>query len=973
MLTNTERQQIVEEVNAGTYGIDEALDDIAAAQKGEEVRKALYAEALVLNREGHAGSTDMIARQKIANLQTSVNGQISTLRTEVGDDIDDLEEALNSGLATQNGRIAAQNATIANVVANYNVEYGSTELWTSTGETGALAAGTTVTLSEDVSHFDYIDIYSFCGNSNVLDTVPVDAKLQSSQGYALRWVNLSDPDSGSYKAYVRIIETRLHIIGTTLTIDHQVTYRNGEEVNISGAEITQSNRSTYVGELGIMKIVGRKITANTEIEDVRIGADGTEYASAGQAVRAQVTALESAIPAVDSTLSTRGAAADAKVAGDKVAELKSALTIKTDYTNHVISVNGNYLDSSDLNMVGKFFQVTTGTLTDASDYTCGYIRFPCPGVYKLHQSAGSFGSNRLYVPLFKGDKTYYKSLVATAVDDYIINFTITSEDAENAVYIGVSYRANNDPVPMLILDDDYPSSREYTAPMYDFPDLKNMRYIGAAPANLDTLVTGGWFSGVSFSAHTTLPSGFDTTAGTIMVFPAAFNGASALQVLLSPYNPVRIWMRYVSIDGTSQQPWYEMPNRVDTTLATSGVPADSAIVGDKIAGIKSYVNNARLTDGNISLSGNYFNYENADWQVGYDTGTGISQTSGYHYAFVRLVGPGAYIRVIRSGSFGTTAARVALYDKNKAYIKYINATRIESTDGFSFELTADDAMTAVYTTVSYQDPYPNLVGLFYESDAYPLKTGLKAALPNYKPISDPLYKSTFVCDGDSICQAVADQPKYASGWWGRVVLDYSADGKNYGIGGGTITSGLYYESGKPRHWVNESIDTIHSEYPELDYLILEGGTNDADLIGRFSGEAAPTKFGSWSETDFSGNYDNTTFCGAVDTMFYKALTYWPKAKIGFIVAMQMGTNNESSANRRRYFDEIKAIAKKWHIPVLDLWDESQMDARLTVYYDPSLTSAENVAAGKCYYDGQHPTSYGYDLMQDKIDVWIHTL
>lgn len=325
MLTNTERQQIVEEVNAGTYGIDEALDDIAAAQKGEEVRKALYAEALVLNREGHAGSTDMIARQQIANLQTSVNGQISTLRTEVGEDIDDLEAALNSGLATQNGRIAAQNATIANVVANYNVEYGSTELWASTGETGALAAGTTVTLSEDVSHFDYIDIYSFCGNANVLDTVPVDAELQSNAGYALRWVNLSDPGSGTYEAYVRIIETKIKIIGTTLTIVHQVAYRNGSSVTISGAEITQSNRSTYVGELGIMKVVGRKITANTEIEDVRIGADGTEYASAGQAVRAQVTALESAIPAVDSTLSTQGAAADAKAAGDELTEINGRL------------------------------------------------------------------------------------------------------------------------------------------------------------------------------------------------------------------------------------------------------------------------------------------------------------------------------------------------------------------------------------------------------------------------------------------------------------------------------------------------------------------------------------------------------------------------------------------------------------------------------------------------------------------------
>lgn len=662
----------------------------------------------------------------------------------------------------------------------------------------------------------------------------------------------------------------------------------------------------------------------------------------------------------------------AKADKAEVEDLKSALTVKTDFTAHVISINGNYLNSSDLNIVGKYFYPKTGAITDGS-YTCGYIRFPCPGAYKLHQSVDAFGTQRLFVPLFKGDKTYYKTLAATALDDYIINFSITDEDAENAVYIGVSYRPNKDPVPMLILNGDYPASRHYTAPMYDFPDLKNMRYMGVTPVNLDTLVTGGWFSGVSNSTHTTLPSDFNSSAGAIMIFPTLFNASYAMQVLLAPSAPITVWTRYVAMDGTSQSAWSKMPNRVDTTLAASGVPADSAAVGNKIAEVKSYVNNARLTDRNISLSGNYLDYKNADWQVGYDTGTSILQTSGYHYAFIKLLGPGTYIRVMRNVAFGVTATRVALYDKNKTYIKYVSATRIESTDGFGFELTADDAMSAVYTTVSYQDTHPNVVGLFYESDAYPLKVGLQAALPNYKPVSDPLYKCTFICDGDSICQAATDQPKYACGWWGRVVLDYSADGKNYGVGGGTITSGLYYENGNPRHWINESIDTIYSEYPALDYLILEGGTNDADLIGKFNGDTAPAKFGTWSETDFSGDYDNTTFCGAVDTMFYKATTYWPKAKIGFIIAMQMGTNNASSANRRRYFNEIEAIAKKWHIPVLDLWNKSQMDARLTAYYDPSMTGAENVAAGKCYYDGQHPTSYGYDLMQGKIDAWIHTL
>lgn len=464
MLTNTERQQIVEEVTTGTYGIDEALDDIAAAQKGEEVRKALYAEALVLNREGHAGSMDMIARQQIANLQTSVNGQISTLRTEVGEDIDDLETALNSGLATQNGKIAAQDATIANVVANYNVEYGSTELWASTGETGALAAGTTVTLSEDVSHFDYIDIYSFCGNSNVLDTVPVDAKLQSNDGYALRWVNLSDPGSGTYEAYVRIIETKIKIIGTTLTIVHQVTYRNGSSVTISGAEITQNNRSTYIGELGIMKVVGRKITANTEIEDVRIGADGTEYASAGQAVRSQITEVKAQIPLIDATLATAGKAADAKAVGDELAtvngrlgEVTANLTLQTS-KNHSVSDeswtqgyyvgngSGNIIESSSLSYSAKI-PVNEGEVIRLFDY------YNSAFAQREIRSIAAYDANDTFIPTSTALGWKVQSYTVQSDVAYIIisaptaiNYMVTADYIPTAFepYAGPNYVASAD-------------------------------------------------------------------------------------------------------------------------------------------------------------------------------------------------------------------------------------------------------------------------------------------------------------------------------------------------------------------------------------------------------------------------------------------------------------------------------------------------------------------------------------------------
>lgn len=231
--------------------------------------------------------------------------------------------------------------------------------------------------------------------------------------------------------------------------------------------------------------------------------------------------------------------------------------------------------------------------------------------------------------------------------------------------------------------------------------------------------------------------------------------------------------------------------------------------------------------------------------------------------------------------------------------------------------------------------------------------------------SDPLYQKTIVCDGDSICFGYRDQPKQYGAWFGRLVNDYQVTGHNYAVSGGTIAVTT------ASHSIAQTIETIHQEYPEIDYLILEGGTNDADRFGNFDGDTPPQGFGTWSDesvSDYNGNYDISTFCGAVETLFYKAVTYYPNAKIGFIIPMQMGTLMIPSKRRRRYFDEIVKIAKKWHINVLDLWDISHADARLSAYY-----SGTEGDLSKFYYDGQHPTSVGYDLMQPIIESWLKTL
>ena len=163
-----------------------------------------------------------------------------------------------------------------------------------------------------------------------------------------------------------------------------------------------------------------------------------------------------------------------------------------------------------------------------------------------------------------------------------------------------------------------------------------------------------------------------------------------------------------------------------------------------------------------------------------------------------------------------------------------------------------------------------------------------------------LYGKTIIWDGDSIC---AGNPSKGN-WATRIAERNSMTYKNYAVGGGTVAEGMpNLKSGSKRHCVSVTLEKMYAEYPDADYVILEGGTNDADLYVR-EGKDLDFYIGQVDPYDFSGEYDRTTFAGALESVFFRAAKYWCGKKIGFFAAPHPSLSTAMDKKAAFVFAEI---------------------------------------------------------------------
>ena len=233
-----------------------------------------------------------------------------------------------------------------------------------------------------------------------------------------------------------------------------------------------------------------------------------------------------------------------------------------------------------------------------------------------------------------------------------------------------------------------------------------------------------------------------------------------------------------------------------------------------------------------------------------------------------------------------------------------------------------------------------------------------------------LFGKTIIWDGDSLCAGNAIKGNWAT----RIAERNEMVFKNYAVGGGTVAEGMPdFKSGGKRHCVSITLEKMYKEYPDADYVILEGGSNDADLYVR-EGKDLDFYIGHVDPFDFGGEYDRTTFAGALESVFFRAVKYWCGKKIGFIIAHKMGPEPDKFRNRDKLFAIVDTVARKWGIPVLDLWHGCYLNPYLPWMYDASLTPEENNEKNEGFYvDGQHLTAKGYDFTSELVETWLKTL
>lgn len=397
---------------------------------------------------------------------------------------------------------------------------------------------------------------------------------------------------------------------------------------------------------------------------------------------------------------------------------------------------------------------------------------------------------------------------------------------------------------------------------------------------------------------------------------------------------------------------------IDTTLSHAGEAADAAEVGKLKEDLAEYVfsktNNVNLLDIDDSdVQYGFYNSINGEY-----TANGNALTSG----FIPYESDSVYRFTFPTDWFNYS---VTLWNENKSVVLAGLSSFISKENGYAtfssttysnakyvrftiFDQSKDFSAAMVVKDVEYPSTYiPYGYTVKYSKK---LDREIENIAKNINPVTI-FDNKVMLFTGDSICYGANWRPTvedYSNTGWRKIIQENYPKSitYGYGIGGTTISK----RSGRTDS-ILERMTTMFSEHPEADYIIIQGGVNDAYNI-------TDCPIGTIS-TGYTAELNENTFAGALESIFKYAQTNWIGKKIGYIVTFKV-PSAMGQFKFNKYMDIAKQICEKWSVPYCDLYNESNLN-----YYIQEVSNA--------YGGGLHPNEAGYRIITNKIEKWLETL
>lgn len=196
-------------------------------------------------------------------------------------------------------------------------------------------------------------------------------------------------------------------------------------------------------------------------------------------------------------------------------------------------------------------------------------------------------------------------------------------------------------------------------------------------------------------------------------------------------------------------------------------------------------------------------------------------------------------------------------------------------------------------------------------------------------------------NGDSICESRMSGYSANGGAYPKLIADVTGCRyNNRAVGGGTLA----VKSG-----AHNIVTDIANMPSNADLICLEGGINDY---------WNNIPLGTFSESDFTGELDTSTVCGALESILRQAINKWVGKPICFVITHKITTTafnpNSAGYTFKQQHDAMVQILEKYSIPYYDAFLHGGLNA-----YMESLNNAYLNGGSNVHPDGCHPDEGGY--------------